>query len=330
MRAWSALAIVVVLLGVAWVASGTGGGQAVIGTVIPYLAVALFLAGMVARVIGWARSPVPFRITTTCGQQRSLPWIPSATLDNPHTGWGAVRRMVLEVLLFRSLFRNTRSELRPTERLVYESDKVLWVAALAFHWSFLVILLRHLRFFLEPIPRLVPLLETVDGFFQLTVPTLFLTDALIVAALLYLLGRRVLNVQLRYLSLAADYFPLFVLLTIATTGILMRYVTKVDLVGAKELAMGLVTFHPVVPQGIGTLFFVHLFFVSVLFAYFPFSKLVHMGGVFLSPTRNLANNNRARRHVSPWNPEVKVHTYEQWEEEFRDKLVAAGIPLDKE
>jgi hypothetical protein len=50
--------------------------------------------------------------------------------------------------------------------------------------------------------------------------------------------------------------------------------------------------------------------------------------VFLSPTRNLANDNRRRRHVNPWNPEVEVHTYAQWEEEFRDKIEACGIPLD--
>ena len=70
--------------------------------------------------------------------------------------------------------------------------------------------------------------------------------------------------------------------------------------------------------------------MSVLFICFPFSKLVHMGGVFLSPTRNLANDNRMRRHVNVLNPEVEVHTYQQWEEEFKDKLQAAGIPLDGE
>ena len=56
---------------------------------------------------------------------------------------------------------------------------------------------------------------------------------------------------------------------------------------------------------------------------------MHMGGVFLSPTRNLANNNRAQRHVNPWNPAVKVHTYEEYEDEFRDKMVAAGLPVEK-
>ena len=56
---------------------------------------------------------------------------------------------------------------------------------------------------------------------------------------------------------------------------------------------------------------------------------MHMGGVFLSPTRNLANNNRMKRHVNPWNYPVKTHTYAEWEEEFRDKMKAAGIPLER-
>jgi nitrate reductase gamma subunit len=109
----------------------------------------------------------------------------------------------------------------------------------------------------------------------------------------------------------------------------MRHFFKIDVVKAKELTLGLIGFNPVVPDGIGALFYVHLFMVSVLVIYFPFSKLMHLGGVFLSPTRNLSNDNRARRHVNPWNYPVDVHTYEHWEEEFKEKLEMAGIPLDK-
>jgi nitrate reductase gamma subunit len=134
---------------------------------------------------------------------------------------------------------------------------------------------------------------------------------------------------MRYLSLPADYFPLFLIGAIAFTGILMRYLLKVDIPNIKELTMGLVSFHPANPEGIGVLFYIHLFLVSVLFAYFPFSKLVHLGGVFLSPTRNLANNSRAVRHVNPWSYPVKVHTYEEYEDEFREKMVEAGLPVDK-
>ena len=110
----------------------------------------------------------------------------------------------------------------------------------------------------------------------------------------------------------------------------MRHLEKVDIVQVKAAIAGWAALHPVVPAGVGMMYFVHVFLVSALLVYFPFSKLLHAPGVFLSPTRNMANSNRRVRHINPWNPEVDVHTYAEWEEEFHDKLVAAGIPLDKE
>jgi [DsrC]-trisulfide reductase subunit M len=103
----------------------------------------------------------------------------------------------------------------------------------------------------------------------------------------------------------------------------------VDITAIKELTMGLVTFHPTIPEGVGGLFFAHMFLVSILLAYFPFSKLMHLGGVFLSPTRNMAGNTRQVRHVNPWNQPVEVHTYEEYEDEFREKMVEAGLPVVK-
>ena len=237
--------------------------------------------------------------------------------------------MLLEILLFRSLFRNTKSDLREGPRLIFGESKFLWLGALAFHWSFLMIFVRHLRFFLEPVPGVVLTLQNLDGFFQIGTPEIFATNAVIVVALGYLLLRRIWDSRIRYFSLPADFIALFLILGLAISGIVMRYWFKTDIREVKQLAMGLITFHPVVPEGVAPLFFVHFFLLSVLIAYFPFSKLMHMGGVFLSPTRNLANNNRMRRHLNPWNAPVKVHTYQEWEEEFRDKIVSAGLPLDK-
>ncbi len=159
---------------------------------------------------------------------------------------------------------------------------------------------------------------------------MLLSGVILLAAAAYLLLRRVYIPSVRYISLPTDYFPLFLIMAIAITGILMRYLLKVDIVSVKQLAMGLVTFSPVLPQGIGVLFYMHLFLVSCLFAYFPFSKLVHLGGLFLSPTRIMANNNRMVRHINPWNYPVKIHTYEEYEDEFREKMKEAGIPVEKE
>lgn len=300
------------------------------GVVIPYAAFVIFVGGMVVRVLKWASSPVPFRIPTTCGQQKSLPWIKQSKLENPSGMLGVIGRMALEVLFFRSLFRNLKTQLQDDKQLTYGEAKWLWAAGLAFHWSFLIILLRHLRFFFQQVPFPIQLLDTLDSFLQIGIPLLYMTDVILLAAVTYLFFRRISLPQVRYISLIGDYFPLFLILGIGISGVLMRYFLKTDIVSVKVLAMGLISFQPVVSQTIGVIFFIHLFLLSVLFAYFPMSKLVHMGGVFLSPTRNLANTSREKRHINPWNYPVHVHTYDEYENDFREKMKGAGLPVEKE
>ena len=235
-------------------------------------------------------------------------------------------------LTFRSLFRNTRMRANSDGRISYDIELWLWLFALAFHYTFLVVLLRHARFFLDPLPLPFEVLENIDTFIQVGHPTISMSSFVLLAAVLFLFIRRVYLPNIRMISLASDYFPLFLIFGIAFSGILMRYFTKVDVTAAKELSYGLVSFSlPSIAkmQEIGSIFYIHLLFVSVLLAYFPWSKLMHMGGVFLSPTRNLANNSRAVRHVNPWNYPVKVHTYEEYEDDFREKMIEAGLPVDK-
>jgi [DsrC]-trisulfide reductase subunit M len=334
----SLLAVIVLFL-IAYVGVAALGLQVLFGIVVPYLAILTFIVGFIYRVVGWSRSAVPFAIPTTGGQQKSLAWIKHSRLDCPATKGQAFLRMALEILTFRSLFRNTRMRLAEGSKLSYKLEIFLWVGALAFHYAFLTVLIRHLRLFTEPVPLFVQFVENVDSFFrfemlynsfQFALPTVYLSGLVLALAVGYLFLRRIFVPHARFISLASDYFPLFLIFGIALSGILMRYVTKIEVTAAKELTMGLVTFHPTIPQGVGAIFYVHLFLVSVLLAYFPFSKLMHLGGVFLSPTRNLKTDTRAYRHVNPWNYPVEVHTYEEYEEEFRDKMIEAGLPVEQE
>jgi nitrate reductase gamma subunit len=330
MKALISLIAVLLLALVAYVGVATANLRFLFGVVIPYAAFVLFAGGMVFRILKWASSPVPFRIPTTTGQQKSLPWIKHSTIESPPNLPGVIARMALEVLVFRSLFRNLKTQLHEGGRLAYGEAKWLWLAGLAFHYSFAIVLFRHLRFFIEKVPAVVQTADLLDSFLQIGTPLLYMTDVVLIAAVTYLFIRRVAIPQMRYLSLVADYFPLFLILGIAISGVLMRYFTKTDIIGVKMLAMGLISFKPTVPDTIGAIFFIHLFLLSVLFAYFPLSKLTHLGGVFLSPTRNLANNSRMKRHVNPWNYPVHVHTYEEYENDFREKMKEAGIPVEKE
>ena len=333
---FSLIAVIVLFL-IAWIGTAIG-LQVVFGIVIPYLAIITFIVGFAYRVMTWARSPVPFRIPTTAGQQKSLPWIQHSQLDCPSNRWQVFARMALEILTFRSLFRNTRMKLKEGTKLSYSLEIFLWVGALAFHYAFLAVLIRHLRFFTEPVPFLVQLVENVDSFFRIEIlypvfqfglPAVYISGVVLIAAVTYLALRRIFIRQVNYISLASDFFPLFLIFGIALSGILMRYFTKINVTSAKELTIGLVTFQPVIPEGVGVVFYTHLFFVSILLAYFPFSKLMHLGGIFLSPTRNLTTDTRARRHVNPWNYPVPIHTYEEYEDEFREKMIEAGLPVDK-
>ncbi|RUM92955.1 MAG: menaquinol oxidoreductase [Thermodesulfatator sp.] len=324
-----AFGAVVAIVVAAWMGGSVPGLQPLIGVALPYVAFAIFLIGFAMKVIKWAKSPVPFRIPTTAGQEFSLPWIKWSKIDNPSTTGGVILRMFFEICCFRSLFRNMRTDLR-SGWLIHHPTKWLWLLALGFHYSFLIIALRHLRLFVQPVPGFVETLDAVDGMFQIGIPPIYLTDLFILLCLTGLLIRRLCLPKMRFMSLVADYFPLFLILGIVISGLLMRFVYRVDITAVKALANGIASFHPVVPEGIGSIFFVHIALVSTLLAYFPFSKLMHMGGVFMSPTRNLANTNRMEYHENPWRKPPKFHSYEEYEDMYREYMKEAGLPLERE
>jgi nitrate reductase gamma subunit len=181
---------VLVLLIIPFVGMQVANLQVLFGVIIPYAAMLIFLVGVVGRLILWSFSPVPFRIPTTAGQQKSLPWIKPNKLENPSSSAGVFGRMVLEVLLFRSLFKNSTMEYREGPRVTYEWEKWLWLSALLFHYAFAVVLVRHLRFFTEPVPAFVNLIEFLDGFMQtglgpipgLGLPGMLLSGVVLLAA----------------------------------------------------------------------------------------------------------------------------------------------------
>jgi len=330
MGPWYSISGVLLILLIVVIGVGAVGLYSLFSIFIPYIAILIFIVGFIYRVLKWASSPVPFHIPTVSGQQRSLPWIKADNIDSPYTTGGIVKRLTLEILLFRSLLKNEKVELDAPHRLLFRTSTLLWLGAMAFHWSLLVIVVRHLRFFLEPVPSAVVVLQRLDSIFQNLLPTVYISDIIILIALAYLFFRRIVYPQVKYLSLPSDYFILLGIAGIAISGVLMRLIYRVDLEQVKEWVMAMLRFQPMPPKGVNLVFYIHLFFVSLLVAYFPLSKLMHMPGIFLSPTRNLMNISRNTRHINPWSRRVKVHTYEEYEDEFRESMKEAGLPVDKE
>ncbi|MFQ5612344.1 MAG: respiratory nitrate reductase subunit gamma [Anaerolineae bacterium] len=230
---------------------------------LAYGALVAFWVGLGLRLWAWLETPVPLKIPTT---------------PAPKTRPGAFARVAGEVVLFRSLFR---------------ADRALWLGGWVFHLTLLLIVLRHLRYVLYPVPTWVVSLAPTAGL----VGFLFLLPGL------YLFIRRLVIDRVRYGSLLSDYLVLALLLTIGALGLLIKYITPVDLVAVKAFLLGLITLTPTTVP-VHPLFLTHFGLVLVLVAYFPFSKLVHAPGVFLSPTRNQADDGRRRLHINPWDPPV--------------------------
>lgn len=224
-----------------------------------YIATAVLVAGLAARIALYARAPAPLKIPTT---------------PAPTTQSGVVFRMFREVVFFESLFKGN-----------------LWIWALGwlFHVSLALVLLRHLRYFTEP----------VWGWVVFVQPFGIYAGLAMVAGLAGLWARRFLVERIRYISTFSDHLILALLLLIAGSGLIMKFVAHTDIVAVKAFFLGLMVFDWQPLPADGPLY-VHLTLVAALMIVFPYSKLLHAPGIFFSPTRNQTDNPREVRHLAAW------------------------------
>ncbi|TNF53858.1 nitrate reductase [bacterium] len=237
-------------------------GLSTVFNLLAYVAALIFIVGLLFKVVLYFKTPSPLKIPTT---------------PAPLNSAGVVLRMIPEVLFFRSLLKGGTAE------------KILWLGGWTFHVCFLVIVLRHLRFFTYPVPGWVMSFQEIGIWAGLIFPL----------ALLLLIARRFLNDRLMVISLFQDYFILILIIAIGLTGLLLKYFIRTNLVDVKAFILGLLTLSPVsLPSS--TLFLIHFCLVLLLLIYFPFSKLIHAWGVLMSPTRVQTDTPREFRHVAPW------------------------------
>jgi nitrate reductase gamma subunit len=224
-----------------------------------YIATAVFVVGLALRIRLYARTPAPLKIPTT---------------PAPTTTGGVVLRLTREVVFFESLFK---------------SSKWTWIFGWMFHAALLLVLLRHVRYFQEPVWAPIVFVQffgTYAGFAM-------------VAGLLGLWARRILVDRVRYISTPSDHLHLALLLAIGVTGLLMRFVGHVDIVSVKAFMLGLMRFD-IQPLPAQPVLLLHLALVALLMIVFPISKLLHAPGLFFSPTRNQSDDPRESRHLVAW------------------------------
>lgn len=224
-----------------------------------YFAAFVLVVGLAFRIAQYARTPAPLKIPTT---------------PAPTTQGGVVLRMTREVVLFESLFRG---------------NKWTWIFGWIFHFGLLLVTLRHLRYFIEPVWFPIQLVQPFGIYGGLAM----------IVGLAGLWSRRFLVDRVRYISAPSDHLILGLLILIGVSGLLIKFVFHTDVVAIKTFFLGLYAFE-IRPLPADPLLLLHLLLVAMLMILFPYSKLLHAPGLFFSPSRNQADNPREQRHLAPW------------------------------
>jgi len=229
-----------------------------------YAATAFLIVGVAYRIWQYASAPAPLKVPT---------------MPAPLSKGGVAMRIFYEVVLFRSLFR---------------SNKWIWLFGWMFHLALLLVLVRHLRYFTEPVWFLVTLAQPFGKYGGLAM----------VVGLMALLGRRIVVQRITYISSPSDYLMLILLLIIGLTGCAMTFVVHTDIIQLKAFMLGVICFDwQQIP--LDAILLTHLGAVIILMIIFPISKLLHAPGIFFSPSRNQVDNAREQRHLAPWAAELE-------------------------
>lgn len=222
-------------------------GLSSVFNLLAYLAAVIFVLGFLIKIVSYLKTPSPPKVPST---------------PDPNTLGGVIMRFLIEVFFFRSLLKAGTSE------------KVLWLGGWVFHVCFLLILLRHLRFFTYPVPGFIMSFQQVGIWAGIVFPL----------ALLILIVISCTSERVAIISLFSDYFIFMLITGIGLTGLLLKYFIRINLVDVKAFILGLLTLSPTrMPDS--TLFLIHFSLVLVLLMYLPFSKLMHAWGVLISQAK---------------------------------------------
>jgi nitrate reductase gamma subunit len=193
-------------------------------TIVFYAVMAIFLADIVCRVVIYCRGPE------------------GANTDTPPVSGNSpllLCYMVADVILLRRLLR---------------ANPLIWFWEWLFHVSFTLVLIRHLMYFMDPVPDWIVAMQPLGIIAGCTLPFSLLV---------------ILCIKL---GTANNFFPpynfflIVLLLALSATGLLMNFAIKTDLAGIKHFSMGIVTFHPeIVPWSYPFLFHFIIFLIFILY-----------------------------------------------------------------
>jgi len=217
---------------------------------MPCVTATVFVAGIGCRIRRWNRGGVA-----------KIPLFPT-----PATPYGKWKRILVEILTCRELSRGNRS---------------LWIGTWFFHLFLFLVLLGHTRVVTD-FPLLWRALGLTNGRAdQIGAAIGGAAGLILLATAIYILMRRFTMLRVREISGFEDFASIVLILAVVISGDLMRFSSHLDLARSREFFSGLYGLRPTaIPRD--PWFLLHFFFAQVLIMCIPFSKLLHIPGVFYS------------------------------------------------
>jgi nitrate reductase gamma subunit len=220
-----------------------------VGVLLPPITLIVFAGGLIYRLHLWWKLPVP-KMTLFPAREPGM-----------DTFLGVLKAVFFSPGLFKT-------------------DRLLWIISWVFHTTLALILVGHLRVATD-FPALWRVLGINPDVMSSVVGTL--AGVVIFLAVVLLTFRRVTIPRVQEISQTGDYLALLLLLCVILTGNAMRFQEHFDLNLTREYFAGLVHFQMPIPPLKGW-FLMHFLFSQLLILYLPFSKLLHLGGIFFTQT----------------------------------------------
>ncbi len=262
-----------------------------IGVIMPYLSIAIFIGGLLFRLSRWFSSYLPVRI-------------PLTDANAPITRTGVVARLGVEFASFRSLLK---------------ANKKLWFSGYLFHVLLGITFLVHLF----NIYLYSGFSDVVNSIWFDKLATY--SGILFTFPLAYLILRRIVLPHIRLISKLSDYVILLLLLSLVILGNYIRTCGVINLDEVRSYMLSLVYLNPTLPPN-NIYFLLHYTLAMILFMYIPFSKVAHLIGWLLAPSKNMRHIARHKRHINPWNDEIpgETMTWEEYYKLYKDELDEYG------
>ncbi len=215
---------------------------------MPFVTATVFVAGIGCAIRRWNRGGVA-----------KIPLFP-----RPATPYGKWKRILVETLTCRELSRGNRS---------------LWIGTWFFHLFLFLVLLGHTRIVTD-FPLLWRTLGlTNDRADQFGAAIGGAAGLILLTTAIYILMRRFTMLRVREISGFEDFASILLILAVVISGDLMRFGSHLDLARSREFISGLCGLRPTaIPRD--PWFLLHFFLAQALIMYIPFSKFLHIPGVF--------------------------------------------------